>query len=144
MSTKEESGEQYNIDLATRQVEINEWAYEDKMDTVFVFQIVFMSLLFLVILFYLKEAGLFPSSFVWYVVVVLAFVVGLIIINRAVYTANRRDKRYWNRRRFNGDNMKESPVRPGDKSYLDYIDAVRAKYGSKSSCPANCVPGASK
>ena len=140
MSTEDLSGVQYNIDLATRQVEINEWAYEDKMDTVFVFQIVFMSILFLIILFYLKETGLFPSSFVWYVVVVLAFVVGLIIINRAVYTANRRDKRYWNRRRFNEDNIKESPVRPGDKSYLDYLDAVRAKYGGRSgACPANCV-----
>jgi hypothetical protein len=132
----------YNTDLATRQVQINEWAYEDKMDTLFVFQVVFMSILFLIILFYLKEVGIFPSSFTWYVVFVLALIIGLIIINRAAFTARRRDKRFWNRRRQSDDRSLESPVGKGDASYLEYIDKVRSTYGPKQTCAPGCTPAA--
>jgi hypothetical protein len=144
MPTAEEEAaavkQQYNTDLATRQVQINEWAYEDKMDTLFVFQVIFMSILFLIILFYLKDVGIFPSSFTWYVVFIIALIVGLIIINRATFTAKRRDRRFWNRRRQFNDRTLDSPVGKGDPSYLDYIDAVRAKYGKAATCPANCTP----
>jgi hypothetical protein len=129
------SEEEYNTHLATRQIEINEWAYEDKMDTLFVFQILFIGLLLVVILFYLKSMGVFPSSFVWYVIFILALIIGIIIINRASFTARRRDTRYWNRRRFDEDQKKESPIGRGDASYLAYIDAVRGKYGEK---PPSC------
>lgn len=133
--------EEYNIDLATRQIEINEWAYEDKMDTLFVFQVVFIGLLLVTILFYLKDVGIFPSSFVWYIIFILALIIGIIIINRASFTARRRDKRYWNRRRFPEDQKKDSPIGRGDPSYLAYIDAVRGKYGpTPTNCPANCAP----
>jgi hypothetical protein len=144
MPTAEEEAaavkQQYNTDLATRQVQINEWAYEDKMDTLFVFQVIFMSILFLIILFYLKDVGIFPSSFTWYVVFIIALIVGLIIINRATFTAKRRDRRFWNRRRQSNDRTLDSPVGKGDRSYLDYINAVRAKYGKAATCPANCTP----
>lgn len=128
----------YNTDLATRQVQINEWAYEDKMDTLFVFQIVFMSILFLIILFYIKDLGIFPSSFTWYVFFILVLIVGLIIINRATFTARKRDRRFWNRRRQPDDRAVDSPVGKGDPSYLSYIDAVRAKYGTAPKCAPGC------
>jgi hypothetical protein len=128
----------YNTDLATRQVQINEWAYEDKMDTLFTFQIVFMSILFLIILFYIKDLGIFSSSFTWYVLFILVLIVGLIIINRATFTARRRDRRFWNRRRQSDDRALDSPVGKGDPSYLDYIDAVRNKYGAKQKCAPGC------
>ncbi len=143
MASASESPEEYNIDLATRQIQINEWAYENKMDTLFVFQIVFISILLVTIIFYLKEIGAFPSSFVWYVIFILAIIVGIIIINRAVFTAKRRDRRFWNRRRFEEDQKKASPIGGGDTNHLDYIDAIRAKYGPKKSCPSGCVTGSS-
>jgi hypothetical protein len=132
----DKSEEDYNIELASRQVEINEWAYEDKMETLFVFQILFMSTLFIIILFYLKDTGIFPSSFVWYVVFILVLIVGILIINRASFTARKRDRRFWNRRRFPEDQTKDSPVGRGDKSYLDYVDRIRAKYGRNDPCEA--------
>ena len=99
----------YNIDLATRQIEINEWSYNNKMETLFIFQVVFISLLLMSLLFYLKGTGVVGGSFVTYVFLLLVLIVGLIIINRAVYTATTRDGRHWNRRRFDGDKSRSSP-----------------------------------
>lgn len=138
MSDKQKAQE-YNADLAERQVEINEWSYNNKMDTLFVFQVLFVSLLFLSILFYLKGAGVIGGAFVWYVFVVLVILVAVLIINRAVYTQSRRDPRFWNRRRFAEDSDKQSPLPRGDASLMDYIDAVRNKFGLSGRC-GECPP----
>jgi hypothetical protein len=120
----------YNIDLANRQVEINEWTYNNKMDSLFVLQLTFIALVFVGILMILKGQGVVPASFVWYSMGVLLFIVVVIIINRSVYTNTRRDTRYWNRKRFPGDNTMKSPLGLGDTSYLSYMDTVRGAYGS--------------
>jgi hypothetical protein len=131
--------DKYNIDLATRQIEINEWTYQNKMDTLFIFQVLFIGLTFLAILFSLKGLSGFSGAFVWYTTVVVTVLVAILIINRAVYTNTRRDGRYWNRRRFQEDRGKGSPLQPGDSSQQDYLDAVRQKFGAGlpdcSRCP---------
>jgi uncharacterized membrane protein len=129
------SGEQYNIDLANRQIEINTWSYNNKMDTLFVFQILFMSILFIAILMGLKSTGLIGAVFVWYSFIILCILVSIIVINRTMYTNYRRDQRHWNKMHFNDDNTKPSPLGRGDASYQEYLDSVRTKYGgSKTSC----------
>ncbi len=100
MSSTAVSSEEYNASLAKRQAEINEWSYHNKMDTLFVMQVLFISLLLLSILFYFKSVGAVSGSFVWYVFIILFLIVGLIIINRAAYTTRLRDGRFWNRRKF--------------------------------------------
>jgi FlaA1/EpsC-like NDP-sugar epimerase len=135
-------GDTYNIDLATRQVEINEWSYNNKMETLFVFQIVFISLLLMSLLFYLKSTGLVGGSFVWYVFLLLVLIVGLIIINRAVYTATTRDGRYWNRRRFADNNSRLSPIPAGQMT--DYLTKLQTTYtpttsGGGTSSDGSCV-----
>ena len=132
-----DASDQYNIDLATRQIQINEWSYNNKMDTLFVFQILFMAILFVSILMVLKTTGMIGSAFIWYSVSIVIFIVVLIIINRSIYTQNRRDLRQWNKRRFDGDNKLDSPLGRGDPSYQSYLEGVRAKYGSSSSCNCN-------
>ena len=117
---------QYNMDLATRQAQINEWEYNNKMDTLFVFQLLFISLVFVAILMILKVQGVIPGVFVWYTMGVLLILIVATIINRSVYTTMKRDTRFWNRKQFAGDNGTTSPLGPGDASYLSYIDAVRA------------------
>lgn len=136
----QEDKEKYNIDLANRQIEINEWSYQNKMDTLFIFQILFISLLFLSILFYFKGVGLLGGAFVWYVFLILLFVVGVIIISRAMYSANRVDRRAWSKRRFEGDNTTASPLKLGDPAYMKYVDAVRLKFGTSERCPS-CPTG---
>jgi hypothetical protein len=136
--------EKYNIDLANRQVQVNEWSYNNKMDTLFVFQILFISLLFVGLLLILKGYGIVNGGFVWYSMFVTLILVMMIIINRSVYTKSRRDTRFWNKKRFQDDNSRESPLARGDASYQQYIDSVRSAYGApadKCKCPtppANC------
>lgn len=130
------SSDQYNIDLASRQIEISEWSYNNKMDTLFVFQILFMAILFISILMALKTTGVVGGAFIWYTLVIVILIVVLIIVNRSMYTNNRRDVRSWDKRRFEGDNTNQSPLRRGDPGYQSYLQAVRSKYGS-SECNCN-------
>jgi hypothetical protein len=132
------SAEEYNIDLANRQTQVNEWAYNNKMDTLFVFQILFISLLFVTILLVLKGQGLVGAGFVWYSMFVVLLLDVIIIVNRSVYTNTRRDSRFWSRKHFSDDNNKASPLARGDSSYQAYIDSVRGAYSapeSKCNCP---------
>jgi len=134
--------QEYNDDLTKRQVQVNEWAYNNKMDTLFIFQLIFISLLFVGILIALKLKGVVGAGFVWYSMAVLLILLIIIIVNRSVYTNTRRDTKYWNRKRFDGDNNMNSPLGRGDASYLAYIDSIRKEYPSptnpSSDCPANC------
>ena len=138
------SAEEYNIDLANRQTQVNEWAYNNKMDTLFIFQLLFISLLFVAILLVLKNQEYVGGAFVWYSMGILLFIVLIIIINRSVYTNTKRDSRLWNRKQFGEDNTKESPLARGDASYQAYIDSVRGAYSaSETKCkcpmpPKNC------
>jgi uncharacterized membrane protein len=122
--------EQHNIQLLNRQIEISEWTYSDRMETLFVFQVIFIALMIVAILLYLRGSGMAGGGFVWYAIALLMFVVILIIVNRSMYTNKIRDKRAWNRRDFSQDNTMVSPVKPGDEEYQKYIDAIRGRYGA--------------
>jgi hypothetical protein len=131
---------EYNTELATRQIQINEWAYNNKMDTLFVFQLLFISLIFIAILMLLKAGGVIGASLVWYSMAVLGLLNATIIINRSVYTNTRRDKTMWNRKHFNGDGSMTSPLTRGDASYQAYIDSVRKEYGEPANSPSCTCP----
>ena len=122
---QEYSKDIYNIDLATRQTEINEWSYDDKMDTLFVFQILFLGIIFVTILFYLHNIGIIGRTLIVYVSVVLGIIITVILISRARYTQISRDKRFWNRKNFHEDRRLASPVGPSQ----DYINEVKNAYG---------------
>lgn len=119
----------YNMDLATRQVEINEWTYHNKMDTLFVFQLVFLALLTISILFGLQRYGLVGSAFAWYATAIIGVLCVVLIVNRAYYTAMLRDQRYWNERRFAEDGVKGGVLTRDSKDKQDYINSVRAQFG---------------
>ena len=121
---------QYNNDLSLRQSEINEWTYHNKMDTLFVFQLIFISLMTVALLMVLSSQGYVGSGFVIYTMGILAFIMIIVIINRYVYTRTTRDKRNWDRRRFGPDAGISSPLARGDSSYQQYIDSIRSQYGS--------------
>jgi len=139
---------QYNIDLANRQIQVNEWAYNNKTDTLFFFQLLFISLMFVTVLMCVRSLGHLSGEFVWYSIGVLTIINVVIIINRSVYTNTKRDTRTWNKKKFGGDNTMDSPITRGDKNYQAYIDSVRSKYGptpnsgsgsGSGSGAANCV-----
>jgi hypothetical protein len=127
----------YNIQLATRQTEINEWTYDDKMDTLFVFQLIFLGIIFITILFYLYRIGIIGRGLIIYVSVVLGIVITLILISRAMHTNVSRDKRSWNRKNFDGDRSLKSPV----GSSQEYVNEIKNAYGPQDfppECPAVC------
>ena len=89
-----------NIALNTRNAEIKEWYFNNKLDTLFIFQLLFLSLCLLAFLGYLMKLGFFSTAFFGMLVGLLIIILILVIANRAVYTEKVRDKRYWTKRGF--------------------------------------------
>lgn len=89
-----------NVATSTRFHEIREWYYNNKLDTLFVFQLVFISLSFLGFLAYLMKAGVIGAGVFGSLLGLLVIIMILTISNRAIYTDKVRDKRYWSKRIF--------------------------------------------
>lgn len=87
-------------DLAKRQYEINQWTSGDKLDTLFVYQWLFMVFCVGILLMYLSKVDFINTGVAWYIFGVLIIIVALITVNRFQYTKNLRDQREWNRRKF--------------------------------------------
>jgi hypothetical protein len=81
-----------------RQGEINEWQAQDKFDTLFFLQCMFIYLMGLIILVYISRKGILPNSTYYYVIIIMTVVLIGIFWNRYMYTTTYRDNRYWNRR----------------------------------------------
>jgi len=99
-TTGEAENASFDNQVAKRQFEINEWTSGNKMDTLFVFQILFIFLTILAPLLYMKNAGFIPASVFYGVSGLLTFAFIMTIVIRAQYTGKIRDNRFWNRRRF--------------------------------------------
>jgi hypothetical protein len=132
--------DKYNIQLLNRQIEISEWTYQDRMETLFVFQVLFIALMIVAILLYLRGAGLLGTAFVVYASILLIIVIVIIIVNRSMYTNRIRDKRTWNRRDFEEDNRLGSPLKQAaGTEYANYVAALEAKYGTApTTSTCNC------
>jgi hypothetical protein len=85
-------------DTYARQAEINEWQAQNKLDTLFFLQILFLYFAVLVILIFLRQSSLIPSSMLYIIGGIGLLIVIGVLWNRAGYTSRSRDKRYWNRR----------------------------------------------
>jgi len=85
-------------DTYTRQGEINEWQAQNKLDSLFFLQILFLYFSIVVVLLYLRQAKMLGSSSVYGTMGVLLLVVIGVLWNRVSYTNMSRDTRYWNRR----------------------------------------------
>jgi hypothetical protein len=85
-------------DTFTRQGEINEWQAQNKMDTLFFFQITFLFFVVMILLILLNKYEIVSSYVMNTILILLGIVVVGVLWNRASYTAQSRDKRFWNRR----------------------------------------------
>jgi len=97
----------YNRDMTRRQVEINNWYYENKRETLFVLQLILLVVLTLVIVLWL-------TSEKWIAQEASDYLMGFIIVvglgtwlYRWYYTSTIRDPRYWSQRRFQQDGKYE-------------------------------------
>jgi hypothetical protein len=85
-------------DTYARQAEINEWQAQNKMDTLFFLQVSFLYFTLIVVLVFLRQYGILPNSVMWIIITLCGIILVGTLWNRASYTYNSRDKRYWNRR----------------------------------------------
>ena len=81
-----------------RQGEINEWQAQNKLDTLFFLQLMFLYFLCFVVFIYLWRKGILPTSTYYWIVGALTVVMAGVLFNRAQYTRILRDNRFWNRR----------------------------------------------
>ena len=85
-------------DTYSRQAEINEWQAQNKLDTLFFLQLTFLFFTLMVFLLFLRQYGVMTNGMLWMIGgFCLLLLIGT-LWNRASYTMNSRDKRYWNRR----------------------------------------------
>jgi hypothetical protein len=89
-----------NTATASRFREIKEWYYNNKLDTLFIFQLIFISICLLAVLAYLMKMNIIGVGVFGAMIGVLIVVNILVISNRAIYTDKVRDKRYWTKRNF--------------------------------------------
>jgi len=88
--------------LASRKYEMNQWSIGDKNDTLFVFSSLFIVLSVLILLTGLWRLNLMSAALCGGVASFFIVIFILIIIYRSNFTNVWRDKRYWNRRTFEG------------------------------------------
>ena len=89
-----------NAGVTLRQGEINEWANENKLDTLYFLQVLFISLTFISSLMFIKSKGLISSYLLNLCIVLVGAFAVFVLITRARYTNVRRNPRYWNKMRF--------------------------------------------
>jgi hypothetical protein len=111
-------GVKYDRDMATRKNEMNEWSIGNKNDTLFVFSSLFIALSSLLLITVLWRMG-FMSTWLWSIFAVpIIIIFVLIVVVRSQYTEILRNKRYWNKKRFDGSGKAPVPMCP------DVTDAI--------------------
>ena len=103
-----------NAGLASRQNEINDWANYNKLDTLYIMQILFISLSFVAILSYLLSNGSIGYALFAFLCYSIAAVAVLMLIFRWRYTNVARDGRYWHKTKFprKQGSIKAEPICP--------------------------------
>lgn len=132
---------QPSADSINRQIQINEWQYNSKMDTVFMLQLLFIGISIAAVVFYFKKVGTVGPAFTYYVTGLTLLLILAIILNRVFFTSARRDPRFWHRFRFNDDG-KKVPSQSTNPTFGDFWAAFMGaqSQGSCPACPAGPAP----
>jgi hypothetical protein len=123
----------YNYDLASRQKQLNDYAYQNKMDTLFFFQILLISLLILATFGYGASIGFFSMALVLYIALILLLINIVLFIGRQAYTVNLRDPDIWSRRRF----TYEKPVGAARSKVSTSLDVSGNAWSGKFGLPSD-------
>lgn len=89
-----------NSGLSVRQNEINEWSNQNKLDTLFFLQTLFIGLCLIAFVLFLKVSGIVPTRVFIMVTIIVGILIVLTFILRHRFTSVSRDSRYWNKARF--------------------------------------------
>jgi len=100
VNTKYEAGIDSDKKLTRRQFEINEWAYHNKLETLFLLQLLFISILILVLFLFLSKNGYISTMVAGSLSVLLFLIIAYVGYVRWSYTNSTRDSHKWSRRSF--------------------------------------------
>lgn len=95
-----------NNNTYRRKFEMNEWSVNNKRDTLFVYSSLFISLSIFILITVLHKMNIISSSVFYVIAAIVIMVFILILVNRAVYTEQVRNKRFWNKKNFPGKHGK--------------------------------------
>lgn len=99
---------QANVDLTRRQVEINNWYYEEKREKLFLLQIILLTMLSVAIVMAGGYFGWLPEAGANYLMFFFIMVGAGTVLYRWYYTNYIRDPRFWSRRVFPDDRKHRS------------------------------------
>jgi len=100
MTVKQLTAAEINNGVAGRQNEINEWSNFNKLDTLYVMQILFISLSLVAILTFLLSNGTISQTLFAFLSYSIGALAILMLIVRWRYTNVARDGRYWHKAKF--------------------------------------------
>ena len=109
VAAKQVSTSEINTGLIGRQEEINQWSNNNKLDTLFFLQVLFITLTFISSMVFLNSNGYISSYLLNLWIVLASFFAVFVLITRARKTSVMRDGRYWNKMRFGL--QKEPPIK---------------------------------
>lgn len=89
-------------ELANRKYEMNEWSVNNKKDTLFILSMLFITISGLILVTGLYKLNVINISFWMLLSIPMILIFVLTVIYRSQYTNVYRNKRYWNRKRFEG------------------------------------------
>lgn len=124
---------QHDIDMSRRQFEINEYYYNNKLETLFFLQLFFISALVMAILIYFNRRGTLTTQMTGIATLALLLIVIFVGVSRYFYTSRTRDRRLWNRRYFKTEtgepdsNLLKCPGAPSASPTIDLNAMVSAK-----------------
>jgi hypothetical protein len=104
-----QNARQQSLDTTRREVEINNWYYENKRETLFVLQLVLLVVLGVTVVLAAQSKGWLGEEGANYLMGFFIVVGGGTWLYRWYYTSNIRDPRYWNRRVFPEDGKVAPP-----------------------------------
>ena len=98
-----------NEQLARRQVEINNYYYENKRETLFLLQLILLIMLTVTVILSLRSYGYITQDASDYILLAVILVGGATWLYRWYYTTTIRDPKFWNRRTFEQDGSLAPP-----------------------------------
>ena len=118
-----------NFNFYQRLTQIGEYKFNNRMDTLFIFQLTFILILVFVALNYLSSNGIISSVAMWITLLVFGSFVVLVFLSRAVVLPKIRDKNDWNRMNY------------GDGTYVpnNYVSAGKVGGMSGNAPTENCT-----
>lgn len=112
-------------DLAKRKYEMNEWAINNKRETLFIYSQLFIILCTSCILVYLWKKGIIGMGLFIGIELALILIFTFTVVYRSQYTDTLRNKQFWNRRYFKQDKAK-IPIPNGCINPVEMYDTVLA------------------